>query len=375
MSLAPSLKPVLLLVLALFLSVSNVAAHEIRPAVVDLLISDKVILTLNLNLEALVAEVGAEHEDTDQSSNAAEYKRLRAMTPVQLQVAFAQYGERLIAGIELTVNKLPVELQITSVNIPAETDLDLARSSLVVFESELTEFANTISWQWQPEFGAAALRVSSAEQQDIYTAYLLSGAGSGEVVITAEAQASSSIISNYLRVGFTHILPKGLDHILFVVGLFLLSASIRSLLWQISSFTLAHTITLALGMSGILQLSSAIVEPIIAASIVYVCVENIFSDRLSRFRPPVVFVFGLLHGLGFAGVLTEIGLSDSHFVTGLVAFNVGVELGQLAVIALCFGAVGWWQQRAWYRQRIAIPASAAIAMVGCYWVLERTLLA
>ena len=170
-------------------------------------------------------------------------------------------------------------------------------------------------------------------------------------------------------------MPKGLDHILFVVGLFLLSTKLGSLLWQVTAFTLAHTVTLALGILGYVSISPAIVEPLIALSIVYVAVENIMTDKLHRWRPVIVFCFGLLHGLGFAGVLQEIGLSSTHFVTGLIAFNVGVELGQLTVIAICFLAVGFWfGSKLWYRRLITTPASIGIAVIASWWVFERVFL-
>ena len=101
-------------------------------------------------------------------------------------------------------------------------------------------------------------------------------------------------------------------------------------------------------------------------------VENLFTDRLQRWRPAVVFAFGLLHGLGFAGVLSEVGLARAQFVTGLIGFNLGVELGQLAVIAACFLGVGlWFRHRHWYRRAIAMPASAAVALVAAFWFVER----
>ncbi len=177
----------------------------------------------------------------------------------------------------------------------------------------------------------------------------------------------------YLRLGFEHILPKGLDHILFVLGLFLLSPKFKPLLWQVTAFTLAHSISLALSMYGVFSLPSRIVEPLIAASIVFVALENIFTKELHPWRPAVVFGFGLIHGLGFASVLTELDLPRHDFATALIAFNVGVELGQLSVIALATLAVGWFFRAGWYRQRIVIPASCAIALVGIYWAIERTL--
>jgi hypothetical protein len=179
----------------------------------------------------------------------------------------------------------------------------------------------------------------------------------------------------YIPVGFDHIVPKGLDHILFVLGLFFLSTRMRPLLVQVSAFTVAHTVTLALGALGYVQVPATIVEPIIAASIVFVAVENIFSQGLSRWRPVIVFCFGLLHGLGFASVLGEFGLPEGAFVPALIGFNVGVELGQLFVIGVAFALVGlWFRDRPWYRARIAVPASAAIAAVGAWWVVERVFL-
>jgi hypothetical protein len=153
--------------------------------------------------------------------------------------------------------------------------------------------------------------------------------------------------------------------------LFLLSPRLRPLLWQVSAFTLAHTITLALGATGTVELPSAPVEFLIAASIAYVAIENLFTSRLYPWRPALVFGFGLLHGLGFAGVLAEFGLPQEHFVLALVGFNIGVEIAQLTVIGLCFLAVGWAMNRAWYRQAIVAPVSVAIAAMAFYWMLER----
>ena len=180
------------------------------------------------------------------------------------------------------------------------------------------------------------------------------------------------IVRLYLVLGFTHILPRGLDHVLFVLGIFLLAVQLRPVLWQVSAFTVAHTITLALTVYGVVSLPSRIVEPLIALSIVYVAVENVFTSRLHAWRPAIVFCFGLLHGMGFAGVLTEIGLPRSEFVPALLAFNAGVECGQLTVILAAFLLVGLpFRKKPWYRRRIVVPASIAISAVACYWFVER----
>ena len=175
-------------------------------------------------------------------------------------------------------------------------------------------------------------------------------------------------------VGFTHIIPLGFDHILFVLGLYFLSSRLRPLIIQISSFTVAHTLTLALSMLGLVSIPSAIIEPLIALSIVFVAVENWFTERLQPWRPFVIFGFGLIHGFGFAGVLREINLGPADFATSLVFFNVGVELGQLAVIAIAYGALGFWVgKKDWYRARIVRPLTILIGTTGFVWFLERIL--
>ncbi len=175
----------------------------------------------------------------------------------------------------------------------------------------------------------------------------------------------------YLRLGFRHIVPEGTDHMLFVLGLFLLSARLRPLLLQVSAFTLAHTATLALSTLGVVRLSPAVVEPLIALSIAYVAVENTLQRELRPWRAALVFGFGLLHGLGFAGALGELGLPRGDFVTGLLAFNTGVELGQLAVLAGAFLATSPLRGKPWYRRLVVVPLSLVIALVGVYWTATR----
>ena len=180
-----------------------------------------------------------------------------------------------------------------------------------------------------------------------------------------------AVVWRYLELGFVHILPAGVDHILFVLGLFFFAAHWKPLLVQVSLFTAAHTITLAMATLGVVNLSPNIVEPLIALSIVYIAIENVFTDTLKRSRMGIIFGFGLLHGLGFAGVLAELGLEKGYFVTSLISFNVGVEVGQLAVLGCAFAAVGWFRKHPSYRRICVIPASLIISAVGLYWTVER----
>src|SRR5262245_40497039 len=154
--------------------------------------------------------------------------------------------------------------------------------------------------------------------------------------VATAAPDRAAVVARYLMLGFEHILPKGVDHILFVLGLFLLSTKLRPLLLQVTAFTVAHTVTLALSMTNVLRLPSRPVETLIALSIAYVAIENTLTSELKPWRPALVFLFGLLHGLGFAGVLRELGLPEGRFLSTLLAFNCGVELGQLVVLGLAF---------------------------------------
>jgi len=178
---------------------------------------------------------------------------------------------------------------------------------------------------------------------------------------------------DFVYQGIVHIIPKGLDHILFILALFLLATKLSTLLWQISAFTLAHTLTLALGIYGIINISSSIVEPLIALSIVYVAIENLYAEKLKQWRLAVIFIFGLLHGLGFAAVLLELGLAPSQFIMSLIAFNIGVEIGQVSVILLAVGLLYWCRNKDWYRQRVIKPASLLIALIGLFWFVERVI--
>jgi len=182
------------------------------------------------------------------------------------------------------------------------------------------------------------------------------------------------VVGYYLKLGFQHIIPNGFDHILFVAGLCLLSTKIRTILWQATAFTIAHSITLALSMKNIIVAPPAIVEPVIALSILFVAVENLLLSELKPWRVLLVFLFGLIHGMGFASSLNEIGLPPGKFYTSILSFNIGVELGQIAVIAAMFSLIIIpLRKKILYRKAVVYPLSVLIAIVAMYWTVERLL--
>ncbi len=187
------------------------------------------------------------------------------------------------------------------------------------------------------------------------------------------ALSKSGVGWMYLQLGFTHIVPLGLDHILFVLSIFFLSSKLRTVLWQATAFTVAHSITLGLAMYGYIEPLPSVIEPIIALSIFFVAVENILTQELKPSRIALVFLFGLVHGMGFASALTDVGLPPSDYLLSLFSFNIGVELGQVAVILGAYFLAGhWFSGKNWYRSWVVTPISAGIALLALYWTLERT---
>ena len=352
-------------------------AHEIRPAIVSVnLAPPQFEIEVSANLEALLAGVSPKHTDTSESPNAQRYDRLRELAPAELEARVRSFAPEWLKGMAAELDGVRVEPAIAAIEISAIGDTRLARISIVRLAGAMPLGTREFRWSYAREFGDNILKVREPGRESVASLWLQNGEWSDPYVVGVGIQPRTAlqVAAQYVALGFTHILPKGLDHILFVLGLYLLSTRWKPLLIQVTAFTIAHSITLGLSIYGIFSLPASIVEPLIAASIAYVAIENVLTSRLHAWRPFVVFGFGLLHGMGFAGVLQEIGLPRSEFLTALVSFNVGVELGQLAVITLAFVLTGiWFRNKPWYRSRIVVPASLLIAATGIYWTIERVI--
>ena len=378
-------------VLSILFWATALSAHEVQPAIGDIDVADgQLRLALTLNGEALVAGADLDGiQNTDALENSEEIDALRALPPEDLSA-------RLLARMPEWMNSLQLRaddnaLTLTPVRIVVEdvANLDLPRTSALAFSADLPDGSEVFSLTWPAGMGAMVLRQQGVEEP--YTGYVEGGQSTGPIAIGGGSTPSAlETFGSYILVGFDHILPKGLDHILFVLGLFFLSTKLGPLLWQVSAFTLAHTVTLALGALGLVNVPGSIVEPLIAASIVYVAIENIYLSHLSRWRPFVIFGFGLLHGLGFASVLGDFGLPEGQFIPALIGFDVGVELGQLAVIAMAAVLI-WVAVRAAGRAQllpaeepvrdyavtfraVSLVGSLLIAVIGVWWVIERVFL-
>ena len=345
------------------------------PTIIDFRVVDsQLAMRIRMNLEAFVSGMDLDTVvNTDTAEQVGMYHALREMSPESLRPVATDFARGWLPKITLAA-EAPLTLRLGDMEIAAIGDPELPRPTTLMVSAGLPSDARVVTLTWPK--GAGSVVVRQHEVDAPYTGYLQSGEVTPPIPLSGGAQMSPmQALVAYIPVGFDHILPKGLDHVLFVLGLFFFSARLKPLIWQISAFTLAHTITLALATLGWLQVSAAIVEPLIAASIVFVAVENIFVRRLHPWRPVVIFCFGLLHGLGVASVLGEFGLPVSHLMPALLGFNIGVELGQLTVIAAAYALIGYWfGKHPKYRGRVAMPASATIALIGAYWFVERVFL-
>jgi len=179
------------------------------------------------------------------------------------------------------------------------------------------------------------------------------------------------VFTEFLHIGFRHILPDGIDHVLFVLGLFLICREFKPLLMQVTLFTLGHSFTMGLAMAELVRLPAKPVEVLIAFSIAFVAAENLMRKDLSKWRPWVVLASGLVHGLGFAHAFSGYSIPATQPVAALLGMSLGVEVGQLTVILTACLLLGWYWRAQWYRYAITLPGSLAMMACGLLWTVER----
>ena len=362
-------------------------ADVVKPALIEINVNQlgEIEIEARVSIEALLTGINSQYKNTQDAPTAAEYDVLREMQSDELKKEFSAFEKQFLSRISLKSHTSNSDagsdliLNTSEVKIPEPGYTKVPRISLIKLKSEIALDQVALTWYYPMAYGDNAVRLRQVDDKKkkyhwSEWQWLRKDQPSKPFSLTevVAKRPLNQVISDYISLGFQHILPKGLDHILFILGLFFFSTAMKSLFWQITMFTLAHTITLGLSMNGIISLPANIVEPLIAVSIVYVGIENVFSKSLKNSRLLLVFLFGLLHGLGFASVLADFGLPENDFIISLISFNVGVELGQLAIILLAFLLIGFWfKNKSWYRASISVPASLMIASVGFYWFIQR----
>lgn len=380
------IKAILGLISTFLLSFSHYSSADIvKPALVEISVfsTGQYSIEVRASIEAMISGIDGRYMNTKDSPNSAAYDELRALQADQLLTKFETFKPQITDQVILSFDGTKTPLTITDVEIPEPGYLKVPRISVITLQGKIPQNVENITWYYPGHFADNAVRLRQVDEKNekwhwSSWQWLRKNQPSKPFSLSEVFNPPSlfDTIQTYTGAGFDHILPKGLDHILFILGIFLLSLKMRPLLWQVTMFTIAHSITLSLSMLNIINIPSSIVEPLIALSIAYIAIENIFikdnNKKARNSRLAIIFAFGLLHGMGFASMLADFGLPDDAFATALISFNVGVELGQLFVIAVAFLAVGlWFGKKDWYRQAIIIPASAMIALTGLYWTYDR----
>jgi hydrogenase/urease accessory protein HupE len=291
-----------------------------------------------------------------------------------LRVRLDELGEALARHVDVRFDDAPSSPSLSIATLEVPSDVTLPAFVVLRAGGTFSAHAQTVTWRYGLAYSTYALLFAADDESKPLALWIEGGETSRPLPVHANVTppTRAEIVGQYLRLGFLHIVPQGLDHILFVLGIFLLTTKLRPILVQVTAFTVAHSVTLGLTMYGIVSLSPRIVEPLIAFSVAYVAIENIVTPKLTPWRPLVVFAFGLLHGMGFADALAELRLPRGEFIPALVSFNLGIELAQLAVIAAAFFSVAaWHRDKRWYRARFVVPGSAAIAATGLFWTVQR----
>ncbi|HKE84148.1 MAG TPA: HupE/UreJ family protein [Vicinamibacterales bacterium] len=330
-------------------------AHPLATTTVSISLEtrDRLTISIAADADALIAKLEALAGSAATKATTADdgRTRLRDLMPT------------LISHIEVRVDGTPVIPALDSIEV------DGTRQAAIGLHAPMPPGASGVTWRSTFVFGSYPLAMRSADGQEVVQ-WLQGPETSAPMPIDATSRPL-----NFMRglgMGFTHIVPAGIDHILFVVGLFLLSRRPREVFLQVTAFTVAHSVTLGLCLYGLVSAPPSIVEPMIALSVAYVGVENLMTSRLHPWRLAVVFAFGLLHGMGFAEALAGLHLSAAGFLTTLVSFNAGVELGQLAVIACASAILAIITSvRATASAPATRLASAVIGVVGVFWMIER----
>ena len=386
----PKLTRFIALATLIFVNTAVMApAHEIDPAIADVSVDqDVATIDIQVSLESLLADMDLSIlDDTEQAPQAELYGQFRAMDAEPLRAELDRRWADLAGRFMLQAGDVRVPLSLMAAEIPPVGDTDLARTTMLTLRADLPTDDTPVQFGWAAQYGDLVVRQAS-DDDNAYAGFLSNGDLSDPLPrVGAREDGPLTVFLRYIPVGFEHIVPLGVDHILFVLGLFFFSLHLRPILMQVTAFTIAHTLTLALATLESVSIPGSIVEPLIAASIVYVGIENLIGRGAVKARTALVFVFGLLHGLGFASVLGDFGISASSFVGALLGFNVGVEIAQLAVILSAFVLILIATRLAriaplpeaeapahnlqvMYRS-VAVVGSIIISLIGAWWTIER----
>jgi hydrogenase/urease accessory protein HupE len=348
-------------------------AHIIQEIPVDLELKDGKMTAL---VEADAAYMMSEYRgDDDQtipdlawlrSLSPEEKERLKTEAEAYIRQCLAFLSDEDVMGWQVSFPELDSEHPAyMTEGEPEESPVLKIRIA-----GEFPPEAKNLSVEWHEPFGVVLI-VKTHTGAEIKIQPVLEGRSVvAHREASGEVKAENTTFLNWIKMGYTHILPEGLDHILFVLGLFLLVPKWKTLLQQTITFTVAHSLSLAASVLGWVNLNPQWVEVSIAASIAWVGIENLWAKELGKGRLYLVGAFGLIHGLGFASALKEKLPVETPGALGpaLLGFNLGVEGGQITVLLIAFAAFAWWGKKfVWVKW----TGSIFVGVCGLLLVVQR----
>lgn len=363
----------------LFLLLTKLSAHEVEQHFLRLHLEGDHFLG-RLEMDAGYALPEMRSNEDDRSPTLAWLNSLSEEERQRIVVEGEKYLSRVVA---FSIDGQPIPAKITmakwGTDWPTYFDQRLDTFARMVWEVryDYEDLGGTLELHWnEPQDGPslALATVSNGRELPLVTVGQGEDYTLAEIDLTAaepsQAVAHSPSLMGWLKLGFEHVIPLGLDHILFILGIFFLSPHWKTLLTQSLVFTVAHSITLGMTVAKVFPVNPGIIEPLIALSIAYVAIENLFLKELKPWRLGLIFALGLLHGMGFGSVMSELPLSSRSLVVPIIGFNLGVEVAQVTILALALGATFWFQEKKAY-QWLRIASSLAIALTGLIWTVQR----
>jgi len=374
------IKIYLFLILIVFLNIFSKSSisHEIKPSIADFFYDENYLnFKIRLNAELILSDIDASNvSNTDSSSLSEIYDEFRILNNKDLEQIFLNSWKQISSNIEIKINNVSKQTNLIKIEVEDIQNIEISRDSHVYFRVLLDKNSEQFTFSWIKKYGPIILRENNNNklEDELFTEYLQSGKVSNQFSFNEnnfEKKLDSFI--KFFVLGVQHIIPKGLDHILFIFGLFLFSSSLKKLITQITIFTIAHSITLIFVSLSVMRINPQIVEPIIALTIVYVGLENIFKNYIKEyFRYVVILFFGLLHGLGFALVLSDIGYRSTDLFINLFSFNIGIEVAQISIVLVLYILIALnFAKNKNYRKFFQVPSSILISSIGLYWFFER----
>ena len=370
----------LFFIIAIFINLFSTVSisHEIKPSIADFTYDENFLnIKIRLNAELILSNIDASKiSNTNSSSLSDIYDKLRILNKIELEELFKSSWQEISTNIDIKINNETKKINLINIEVEDIKNFEISRDTHIYLQVLLNNNSEYFTFSWIKKYGPIILRENNNDklEDELFTEYLQSGIESNQFSFN-EKNFKNTLNSfiNFFVLGVEHIIPKGLDHILFIFGLFLFSSSLKKLITQITIFTIAHSITLIFVSLSLMKINPQIVEPIIALSIVYVGIENIFKNYVKEYlRYVVILFFGLLHGLGFALVLSDIGYRSTDLFINLISFNIGIEVAQISLVLVLylFIALNFAKSKN-YRIFFQVPSSILISSIGLYWFFER----